>query len=216
MNGTFCGRISYFIMILLVYSIYIQATTLVSIPVKNALQDPLNQGLSGLGIGTGIAITSIVLNLLFGFVELKGIDYGKMAFLPAILVGMMMTGFTEELWFRALPINALRNYVPDSLLVIGTALLFGFVHVEYSLYYGVSATVAGLLLGYGFIKYGLFWASGVHTAFNTVETSFYSVMKYKVHNPTMAGERKTPDDDGVLTSLVEAGFLALLKYTGYL
>jgi len=41
-------------------------------------------------------------------------------------------------------------------------------------------------------------------------------MKYKVINSTMAGERKTPDDDGALTGIVEAGLLGLLKYIGYL
>ena len=216
MNGTFCGRISYLIMALLVYGIYTVTTKFVSIPVKNGLQDSLRNGLSGVGIGTGIALMSIEFNLLFGFIELKGIDYEKFVFLPVILLGMLMTGFTEELMFRALPINALRAYVPESLLVIGTALLFGFVHLQYSVYYGFAAFVTGLLLGYGFLKYGLFWASGFHTAFNTVETSFYSVMKYKVNNPSMAGERKTPDDDGVLTSIIEAGLFGLLKYTGYL
>jgi len=216
MNGTFCGRISYLIMLILIYGIYIQTATLASVPVKNAFQDPIKNGISGLGIGAGIAISSIVLNLLFGFIELKGISYEKFVFLPIILLGMTMTGFTEELLFRALPINALRGYVSDSLLIIGTALLFGFVHLEYSLYYGFAATISGLSLGYGFLKYGLFWASGFHTAFNTVETSFYSVMKYKVINSTMAGERKTPDDDGALTGIVEAGLLGLLKYIGYL
>ena len=216
MNGTFCSRMSDFVMILLIYYVYIQAFTFSSLPIKNALQDPPRNAISGVCIGAGSAFISVVLNLLFGFIELRGIDYMKLLYVPIILIGMMFTGITEELLFRALPINALLPYVSESVLVIGTALLFGFVHMRYSLYYGFSAFIAGLLLGYGFLAHGLFWAAGFHTAYNTVETTFYSTTKYKVVSPFMAGERKTPDDDGLTTSLVETIIFCLLKYVGYL
>ena len=216
MNGTFCGRISYIVMAIIVYTLYIISTKALSVPVQNALQDPPKNGIAGLGIGATIATVSIFLNVLFGFIELKGIDYKKLALIPIIVTGMVMTGFTEELVFRALPINALRPYVSEHILVLGTALLFGYVHAGYSLYYGVSALIAGLLLGYGFLKYGLYWAAGLHTAFNTVETSFYTVFQYKVKNAFLAGERKTPDDDGLTSAFVEGLALLALKYTGYL
>lgn len=216
MNGTFCDRISKILTVLLVYYVYIQTSSALSVPATNAFQDPPKHAVEGVGIGAGIAVTSIVLSLLFGFVDLKGIDFEKLVYAPIIVVGMLMTGCTEELVFRALPINALRPYVPESLLVLGTALLFGFVHLEYSLYYGFAAFVAGLLLGSGFLKHGFFWAAGLHAAFNTVETTFYSSMKYKIKNPLMAGERKTPDDDGVMTSIVELAALLGLKYMNYL
>jgi membrane protease YdiL (CAAX protease family) len=216
MNGTFCGRISYLLIAVIIYWVYIQATTALALPVNNALQDPPANAIHGIGIGAGIAILSIVISLLFGFVELKGINYDMLTTIPIIIFGMMMTGMTEELIFRALPINALRPYVSESLLVIGTACVFGMVHMQYSFSYGITAFIAGLLLGFGFLKYGLFWAAGLHASFNTVETAFYSTMKYKVKNPSIAGERKTPDDDGLGTSFVELALLCFLKYTNYL
>jgi len=215
MNGTFCGRISYFVVAVLIYYIYRESTVFLTMPVRDAWNDPPVNAFQGVAFGVGIALVSILSNILFGFVEVKGINYKMLKFLPVIILGMTLTGLTEELVFRALPINALRPYVSDSVLVVGTALLFGMVHVQYSVYYGVAAFVAGLLLGYGFLEYGLFWAAGLHAAFNAVETSFYSTMKYRVKNPVIAGERKTPDDDGVGTSLVELVLVCYLKYTNY-
>lgn len=53
----------------------------------------------------------------------------------------------------------------------------------------------------------------IHAASNTIETMFYSVVKYKVKNPIMAG---LPDDDGTTTTLIQLLALFGLKYVGYL
>ena len=213
LNGSFCSRIASTVAAILVYTLYLQSSTAVQKPVRNALQDPLSQGLDGAIIGAGIMGLSIIANIVFGFIELKGTDYGKLSVYPVI--GMLMTGFTEELMYRALPINALRPYLSDNTIVGLTALLFGYIHSQ-SLYYGISAALFGLLTGYGFLKYGLYWAAALHAASNTVETLFYSVFKYKVKNPVMAGLRSTPDDDGTTTSLIQLIVLIVLKYIGYL
>ena len=213
LNGSFCSRIASLIVAVLVYTLYLQSSRAVQKPVKNALRDPLSPGLDGALIGAGIMGLSIVANIVFGFIELKGIDYGKLSIFP--LIGMLMTGFTEELIYRALPINALRSYLSDDVLVGLTALWFGYIHSQ-SVYYGISATLFGLLTGYGFLKYGLYWAAALHAASNTIETMFYSVVKYKVKNPIMAGLRSTPDDDGSTTSLIQMAVLFGLKYIGYL
>lgn len=42
-----------------------------------------------------------------------------------------------------------------------------------------------------------------------METFLYSIFVINVKNKLMAGERKTPDDGGVLTFLVEVCFLAI-------
>jgi membrane protease YdiL (CAAX protease family) len=213
LNGSFCSRIASTVAAVLVYTLYLQSSRVVQKPVKNALRDPLLPGLDGAFIGAGIMGLSIVANIVFGFIELKGIDYGKLTIFP--LVGMLMTGFTEELIYRALPINALRSYLSDDVLVGLTALLFGYIHSQ-SVYYGISAALFGLLTGYGFLKYGLYWAAALHAASNTVETLFYSIVKYKVKNPIMAGLRSTPDDDGTTTTLIQLLALFGLKYVGYL
>jgi len=213
LNGSFCSRIASLVAAVLVYCLYIQINTVVQKPVKNALRDSLSPGLDGALIGAGIMGLSIVANIVFGFIELKGVNYGKLSVIP--IIGMLMTGFTEELIYRALPINALRSYLSEDILVGLTALWFGYIHSQ-SLYYGISAFLFGLLTGYGFLKYGLYWAAALHAASNTVETMFYSVFKYKVKNSVMAGLRSTPDDDGTTTSLIQLIVLIGLKYIGYL
>jgi len=213
LNGSFCSRIASIITAVLVYGVYLQITP----SVKNALKDPLSQGLDGALIGGGIMILSIIANIVFGFIELKGINYDKLTYYPFIvIIGMLMTGFTEELMFRALPINALRSYLPENILVWLTALFFGYIHSSESIYYGISAFIFGLITGYGFLKYGLYWASALHFSSNTIETLFYSIFKYKVKNSVMAGMRETPDDDGTTTSLIQMVVLFGLKYIGYL
>jgi membrane protease YdiL (CAAX protease family) len=101
-------------------------------------------------------------------------------------------------------------------LVLGTAIFFGYIHLGNSLYYGVSAFIFGILIALGFLKYGLYWATGLHFASNAIETIFYSLIKFKVNNTLMAGERSTPDDDGSTTSLVTFISLLALKYLNYL
>jgi len=212
LNYSFCARIAAVATALIVYIAYLQIS-----PDKNALLDPPAQWQNGAIIGAGIMLLSIAINIAVGFIDLKGIDYDKLTYYPIIvLVGMLMTGFTEELMFRALPINALRDYLSEDLLVALTALYFGYIHSGNSLYYGFSAFIFGLITGYGFLKYGLYWASALHASSNTVETLFYSICKYKVQNAAMAGGRETPDDDGSTTSLVQLVALFALKYTGYL
>lgn len=217
LNFSFCARISAIITALLVYIAYLQINKTLALPVKNALLDPPDQWQNGAVIGAGIMLLSIAINIAFGFIELTGVNYEKLTYYPFIVfIGMLMTGFTEELMYRALPINALLPYFSEDLLVVLTALYFGYIHSGNSLYYGFSAFMFGLLTGYGFLKYGLYWASALHASSNTVETFFYSIFNYKVKNAAMAGGRETPDDDGSTTSLVQLVVLFALKYTGYL
>jgi membrane protease YdiL (CAAX protease family) len=216
MDGTFCSRTSFFIFTTTLYSIYGSVCKYLALPVKNALQDSPYKFIDGAVIGLIISVTSILLNILSGFIEITDIDYKKIWFIPAIIIGMLFTGTTEEILYRALPINALRPYISENILVPITALLFGYVHSGNSLYYGLTTTITGLLLGYGFLKYGLYWAIGLHSKFNMLETSFYTVFKYKVNNKLMAGERSTPDDDGLMSGLIELAVLIGLKSSGYL
>jgi len=216
MNDTFCSRISSFVAIICIYFAYLQAIQVLSLPTKNALADPPRNGFEGAYIGAGCAILSFALNNIFGFLDIKDINPLALLNIPIIMLGMIMTGVTEELLFRAIPINALLPYLSKDIIVIGTALLFGYVHASYSVYYAFSTCISGLLLGYGFVSHGFFWAAGFHTAYNTVETTAYTTCKYKVKNPFMAGERKTPDDDGITSSIVELVVFGMLKYVGYL
>jgi membrane protease YdiL (CAAX protease family) len=216
MNNSFCSRTSYLIIALSMYFIYIQINKFLSIPVKNAINDEPNEAIKGIYIGALISTLSIIINILFGFIELEGINYQISIFYPFIIcIGMLMTGFTEELLFRALPINALRLYISDNILILVTAIFFGYIHSGYSFYYGISAFTFGILVASGFLKYGLYWAAGLHFAHNTIETLFYSMIKFKNKNPLMAGERSTPDDDGSTTTIIILLSTILLKYLNY-
>ena len=216
MDGTFCSRTSLFFFTTAIYNIYTFVSDYLSVPVKNALQDSPYKFIDGAVIGLVLSVSSILINILTGFIEITGIDYKKIWFIPAIIIGMLFTGTTEEILYRALPINALRPYISENILIPITALFFGYVHSGNSLHYGLTTTISGLLLGYGFLKYGLYWAIGLHSKFNMVEASFYTVFKYKVNNKLMAGERTTPDDDGLTSGLVELAALIGLKSSGYL
>jgi len=62
--------------------------------------------------------------------------------------------------------------------------------------------------------YGLFWCIGFHWLFNFVETCLYTFTKTVPINKTMAGERKTPDDDGLTTTIVESVFIIYMIIGG--
>ena len=216
MGGNFCSRVSFAAVTTFFYSLYTLVTDYLSLPVRNALNDSPSTYRSGAALGLFLAATSIFMNILGGFIEVKGVDWSKVWLLPSIIVGMHLTGLTEELLYRALPINALRSYMSEDVLVVLTALIFGYVHSEQSLAYGLTTTISGVLFGYGFLRYGLYWAIGAHSNFNILETFFYTVAKVSVKNSLMTGERTTPDDDGLTGGLVELAALFALKRIGYL
>jgi membrane protease YdiL (CAAX protease family) len=96
-----------------------------------------------------------------------------------------------------------------------SALVFGYVHVKCSFKYGIVAFITGIILGYGYLHYGLYWCIGLHALFNFVETSLHTITNIKVVNKLMGGERVTPDDDGMTTPLVELIVFYSLYYYGY-
>jgi len=216
LGGNFCSRLSFAAVTTFFYTLYTYVTTYLSLPIRNALNDPPSAYTSGAAVGAFLAATSILMNILGGFIDVKGIDWSKVWLLPSIIVGMHLTATTEELLYRALPINALRSYISEYILVLITALVFGYVHSGQSFSYGLTTTISGLLFGYGFLRYGLFWVIGAHSIFNIVETSFYTVANVRVKNSLMAGERTTPDDDGLTGGVVELAALLALKRIGYI
>ena len=214
-HGSFCARGSYFTFAIVLYTAYIYISNSLSIPVKNALYDSPYLFKDGVVHGILISCISILINIFGGFIEVHAIQEKKLLDIPTIIMGMLFTGTSEEILYRALPINALRPYFSENIIVIISALFFGYIHSGRSMYYGITACISGLLLGYGFLKYGLYWAIGMHSAYNIVETSFYSVSDFKVKNVIMGGKREMPDDDGLTTAIVESAALIVLNYRGH-
>ena len=205
MNSTFCIRISYFVMAIVLYLLTIKFINL-TLPqdapkVVNAITNdkPSFFGFGSL-IGAGISVLSYIFNIILGFSSFNG---------------MMMTSFSEELIYRGLLIGVTKQFLNTNICVFLSALVFGYVHVKCSLKYGMVAFITGIVLGYGYLHYGLYWCIGLHALFNFVETSLHTITNIKVINKLMGGERVTPDDDGMMTPLIEIIVFLSLYYFGY-
>ena len=222
MNNTFCIRISYFVMAILVYLTtihFINAGLPPHVPkIANTItQDAPSHLGAGSLIGGALPVISYASNVLLGFSAFNGFksDDALIKNIAVIFTGMSMTSFTEELIYRGLLIGITKSFLNANVCVFLSALIFGYVHVKSSFKYGMSAFVFGIILGIGYLHYGLYWCVGFHALFNFVETSLYTLIRPKIANKTMVGERKTPDDDGMMTPLVEIIALGGLYYFNY-
>ena len=224
MNNTFCIRISYFVMAIVLYLLTIKFINL-TLPedapkVINAVTNdkPSFFGFGSL-IGGGISALSYIFNIIFGFSLFNGFKqksvYDTTKNLVTIFTGMTMTSVSEELIYRGLMIGVTKQFLNTNICVFLSALIFGYVHVKCSLKYGIVAFITGIILGYGYLHYGLYWCIGLHALFNFVETSLYTITNIKVINKVMGGERVTPDDDGMTTPLIELIVFFSLYYFGY-
>ena len=224
MNNTFCIRISYFVMAIVLYLLTIKFINL-TLPedapkVINAVTNdkPFFFGFGSL-IGGGISALSYIFNIIFGFSLFNGFKqnsvYDTTKNLITIFTGMTMTSVSEELIYRGLMIGVTKQFLNTNICVFLSALIFGYVHVKCSLKYGIVAFITGIILGYGYLHYGLYWCIGLHALFNFVETSLYTITNIKVINKVMGGERVTPDDDGMTTPLIELIVFYSLYYFGY-
>lgn len=221
MNNTLCIRISYFVMALVIYLTtitWINATLPKYAPkIANTLthDEPSYFGTGSL-IGGVLPLISYIFNVIFGFSVFIGfktdavIDIIKN--IVIIFVGMLMTSFSEELIYRGLLIGITNTFLNANVCIFLSALIFGYVHMKDSLKYGITAFIFGIILGFGYLQYGLYWCIGFHTLFNFVETSLYTFIHTKIINKFMVGERKTPDDDGIMTLLIEIVALCLYGF----
>ena len=211
MNSTMCIRISYAFISFIVYftSLYLINFIITDVKVKNTFHDNINFFASGSLIGISFATGSFLVNYLLGFIKINKFNPKEIAKAPIILSGMLLTGLSEELIFRGILIGFTKPFMNPAIGVIASAAYFGFVHYKYSLVYGISAFVFGLIVGISYVYYGIYYCIGFHSFFNFTETLLYTIANVTVKNKIMAGERKTPDDDGLTTSLLEVMYLIL-------
>jgi len=218
MNQSFCGRIANFVVVLPVYAAALagfnrilstqtqQQVENALIPEKGAFKALARGGL----VAATVALLVYGLNLLLQFSRWKGTAAVPAKQVALLFSGMFLTSVCEEVLYRGVLLGFTAPFMPNPWIsVVGSALVFGYVHLEYSWVYGVTAFVAGLLLGAAFLKYGLYWCIGFHWLFNFTETLLNTVGKTVSKNKLFAGERKTPDDDGLTTALVEAALFFL-------
>lgn len=90
-----------------------------------------------------------------------------------VIFAMLLVAATEELAFRGFTLSLLRKSMGDHKAVLAVSLLFGFLHLP-SLSYAFSALLAGILLGYAFLSYGIYYVIGWHFCWNCIESMFFS------------------------------------------
>lgn len=212
LDGTMCIRLSSIAAALITYFFALTGTEQLS---KNTLvTSDVSKGISGGLLGAGVAFASFVFNLLIGSTQFRDFQSVSILDIVSLCVGMICTGFSEELFFRGIFVGIPAQVIDPRLAVVLSSILFGAVHVKYSYVYGLSALMSGLLLGFGFLQWGFYWSAGFHSAFNIVETFLYSATKTVPVMPLLSGERKTPDDDGLMTVMINAMVLMGLLSVG--
>lgn len=120
-------------------------------------------------VGRNFAIIISVVTGIFIYLNVaRGhtLESSHIRFLPFILLFAMMNAFTEESITRLSLVTALHGLVPNAVIYIASALLFGIPH-----YFGVPGGVVGALmaafLGWLLSKSvietrGMFWAWFIH------------------------------------------------------
>jgi membrane protease YdiL (CAAX protease family) len=172
--------------------------------------------LAGSFIGIVIAFIDFVLTWVGGFIQISKINKLKISEILQIFFGMFLTGVTEEIIYRGILIGFLLSYVPVWIALLISSIIFSYGHLQYSWMYALSAFSGGIVLGIAFLSYGIYCSIGLHMFFNFVETFLYSIFDIKVKNKLIAGERKTPDDGGIFTFLIELFFICIYFYFYFL
>jgi len=220
MNNDFCSRIANFFAMIIVYFIALTCFNAINIklnqdPIANVFSaSTVDFNLKMLAFGSVVAVIVAVsvfsTNLALGFSKFKSFNQVSVQKLFVAFVGMFMNSVSEELLYRGVLVGFIAPFLQHPMLsVVASSLVFGYVHFQYSLFYGVSAIVSGVLLGLGFLQFGIWWCIGFHWLFNFVETGLNTICKTVSKNKLFAGERKTPDDDGITTPIIELGLIGL-------
>jgi len=133
----------------------------------------------GLGWGCGLALffyatTQWMLRnggqRFYSAVVIKAIVPQSRRELCLVLLAMGPVVLLEELLFRSLLLGGLAPILPASVLVVASALLFGWLHLPQGVWGVTGAALAGLLFGWLFIAQGSLFAPLVaHYVANAVQ-----------------------------------------------
>jgi membrane protease YdiL (CAAX protease family) len=96
-------------------------------------------------------------------------DLEENAFME-IISGAVFPAFTEELLFRGILLPRLCRRYPRRTALAASALLFGLVHLNP--WQALTAFIAGLFLGWIYMKYQTIWLCMFFHAYNNVMASF--------------------------------------------
>lgn len=203
--GRFFGRLVSFFWVIFLYFfmeciIFRKAVnTLVFFEVKTPVKTFLNGSL----VGGGLVLLLIGATILTGAVTVNAWIWNPSAIILTLLLyffAMLLTAASEELALRGFSISQLREGVGSHGAVFVISILFGLLHLP-SMQYAFMAFLAGVILGYAFLSYGIYYVIGWHFCWNWIETAIFSgkIMNYRVNNILLAGNRlQSPDQEGVL------------------
>lgn len=139
--------------------------------------------------------------ILFGDtnnVSTEGISYYSKHFPLEVLI---IAPILEELAVRITIINTFTKKVPNWLLIVGTSLIFGLLHIG-SIKYMIGATLMGVVLSYFFIK--------TRNALLLMLTHFFINLSTYIPREYYASAVIFFSNNMVLTSIIGAVFFSLL------
>jgi membrane protease YdiL (CAAX protease family) len=96
-------------------------------------------------------------------------DLEENAFME-IISGAVFPAFTEEVFFRGILLRRLQYRYPKRTALAVSALLFGIMHLNP--WQALTACIAGLFLGWIYLKYKTIWLCIFFHAYNNVLASF--------------------------------------------
>jgi len=127
---------------------------------------------------------------------------------------MILTASSVEIAMRGYILQTLKENWGTHLAVWISAAVFGSVYLGESYYYAYAAFVAGLLLGYAYAWYGIYYCIGWHFAWNFIESVFFSgkIVLFEVNDTFLAGDKMfSPDQEGFLVlPVLLTGFAIML------
>lgn len=126
----------------------------------------------------GVAMALIPLGLVVGLLTFS-LNWYLVFIIPAVFIGILLTvGLVEELVFRQVVLVFMEQRWGISIAIVGSSMLFGFSHIVRGSFpnwsYVFLATMAGLLYGYVFKKYGLTYVIFLHSLVDTVRFALFS------------------------------------------
>jgi membrane protease YdiL (CAAX protease family) len=158
-----------------VYVRYIEKRALTELGASNALQAV---GLGAL-IGFGLFSFIIAILWLFGFYQVNGIDFVLFSLIGA-LIGAFVSGFAQELLFRAVIYRITEEWLGTWWALVISALLFGLIHLS-----SAGATIfsalavalqAGVVLAAAYaLTHRLWMALGLHMGWDFANDGIFGV-----------------------------------------
>ncbi len=97
--------------------------------------------------------------IYFGYISIQYIGIEKPVLKPDsyslqfLAVTFFLAPIFEELTCRVIPINRFFKKLPNWVLIIGTSILFGALHIDFkNIYWAISTFFFAIILGYFFIR----------------------------------------------------------------